>query len=181
MGMFMSNKSNKLTLLYNAEAIADRVRAMAAQINGCYAGEPVLLVGVLKGAFIFCADLARHLSMPLEVEFVRLASYGQSSTGGPEIKFTKDVETSLAGKHVLIVEDIVDTGRSMAFLCAQFASRGAKSVRLAAFVDKPERREVPVYADFTGFNIASGFIVGYGLDYAEHYRELPGLHILNIS
>ena len=177
----MSDKINTLTPLYTAADIDVSVRAMAAQINACYAGEPVLLVGVLKGAFIFCADLARHLTMPLEVDFVRLASYGTSTSGGQEVKFTKDVETSLAGKHVLIVEDIVDTGRSMAFLCAQFASRGAKSVRLAAFVDKPERREVPVYADFTGFNIASGFIVGYGLDYAEHYRELPGLHILNRS
>ena len=91
------------------------------------------------------------------------------------------METFLTDRHVLIVEDIIDTGRSMAFLCGQFASRGAASVRLAAFVDKPERRELPINADFTGFNIAEGFIVGYGLDYAEHYRELPGLHILNIS
>ncbi len=176
----MSDKTNTLTPLYTAADIDASVRAMAARINACYAGEPVLLVGVLKGAFIFCADLARQLTMPLEVDFVRLASYGTATSGDQEIKFTKDVETSLAGKHVLIVEDIVDTGRSMAFLRAQFASRGAKSVRLAAFVDKPERREVPVNADFTGFHIASGFIVGYGLDYAEHYRELPGLHILNI-
>lgn len=177
----MSNKFNKLTLLHDPAAIAGRVREMAAQINACYAGESVLVVGVLKGAFIFCADLARHLTMPLEMEFVRLASYGRSSASGPEIKFTKDVETSLAGKHVLIVEDIVDTGRSMAFLCGQFAGRGAASVRLATFVDKPERRELPINADFTGFHIAGGFIVGYGLDYAEQYRELPGLYVLDIS
>ena len=177
----MSSSTNTLTPLYTAADIDARVREMAAQINACYTGESVLLVGVLKGAFIFCADLARQLTMPLEMDFARLASYGTATSGAQEIKFTKDVESPLAGKHVLIVEDIVDTGRSMAFLCAQFAGRGAKSVKLAAFVDKPERRQVPITVNFTGFHIDSGFIVGYGLDYAEHYRELPGLHILNIS
>ncbi len=177
----MTRTTDKLTLLYSAEAIAARVGEMAAQINAHYAGEAVLLVGVLKGAFIFCADLARRLNLPLEVDFVRLASYGQSSTRGPEIMFSKDVETSLAGKHVLIAEDIIDTGRSMALLRAHFADRQAASVSIAAFVDKPERREVPVEADFVGFCIADVFVVGYGLDYAERYRGLPGIYALDLG
>ena len=177
----MFGLADNLTLIYDAAAIAARVDEMAARINAFYAGKPVLLVGVLKGAFIFCADLARRLNMPLAVDFVRLSSYGQSSSSGPEIKFSKDVETSLAGRHVLIVEDIIDTGRSMTFLRDCFVQRQAASVKIAAFVDKPERREVPIEADFIGFCIASGFIVGYGLDYAERYRELPGLYELDLG
>lgn len=177
----MSESPGQLTLLYDADVIDARVRELAAQINARYAGEPVVVVGVLKGAFIFCADLIRRLVMPLEVDFVRLASYGQSSTSAGEIKFTKDMETSLVGKHVLIVEDIIDTGRSMDFLCRQLENRQAVSVSIAAFVDKPCRREVPVKADFVGFCIADGFIVGYGLDYAERYRELPGIYELRLN
>ena len=177
----MPESSEKLTLLYSASAIDARVRELAEQINARYAGESVVVVGVLKGAFIFCADLTRRLTMPLEVDFVRLASYGQSSTSAGAIKFSKDIETSLAGKHVLIVEDIIDTGRSMNFLQEQFADRQAASVTIAAFVDKPGRREVPVQADFVGFCIADVFIVGYGLDYAERYRELPGIYELALS
>ena len=177
----MPESFERLTLLYDAASIDARVREMAEQINARYAGEPVVVVGVLKGAFIFCADLMRRLTMPLEVDFVRLASYGRSSTSGGEIKFTKDIEMPLAGKHVLIVEDIIDTGLSMDFLCKQLADRQAVSVSIAAFVDKPSRREVPVKADYVGFCIADGFIVGYGLDYAERYRELPGIYELRLN
>ena len=177
----MPGSSEQLTILYDAAAIDARVEELAAQINARYAGEPVVVVGVLKGAFIFCADLTRRLTMPLEVDFVCLASYGQSSTSSGEIKYTKDMETSLSGKHVLIVEDIIDTGRSMDFLCKQLKARQAASVSIAVFVDKPCRREVPVKADFVGFCIADGFVVGYGLDYAERYRELPGIYELTLD
>ena len=177
----MPESPEQLTLLYDAASIDARVREMAEQINARYAGESVVVVGVLKGAFIFCADLARRLAMPLEVDFVRLASYGQSSTSAGTIKFTKDMEISLVGKHALIVEDIVDTGWSMDFLRKQLLDKQALSVSIAAFVDKPGRREVPVKADFVGFCIADGFIVGYGLDYAERYRELPGIYELRLN
>ena len=177
----MLKQRDKLSVLYDAAAIDARLGEMAAEINARYAGRPVLVVGVLKGAFIFCADLVRRLTMPLEVDFVRLASYGRGTLGGAEIKFGKDVETPLAGKDVLIVEDIVDTGRSMNFLFAQFADRGAASISLAVFTDKPERREVPVKADFIGFRVPDAFVVGYGLDYAEQYRELPGLYVLDVA
>jgi hypoxanthine phosphoribosyltransferase len=165
-----------LRQLYGEEEIQTRVTEMAAEISSLYDGEVLVVVCVLKGAFMFFGDLMRCLKGPqVEADFVRLASYGESAASSCEISFVRDVELSLAGKHVLIVEDILDTGRSMAFLLHQFASRGAKSLRLAVMVDKQERREVPVCAAFTGFALPGGFIVGYGLDFAERYRELPAL------
>ena len=165
-----------LRQLYGEEQIQARVAEMAADISKLYDGEVLVLVCVLKGACMFFADLARRLKGPqVEADFVRLSSYGESATSSGRISFVQDVELSLAGKHVLIVEDILDTGHSMAFLMRQFASRGAKSLRLAVMVDKQGRREVPVDAAFTGFALPGGFVVGYGLDYAERYRELPAL------
>ena len=166
-----------LRQVYGEEQIQARVAEMAAEINALYDGEELVVVCVLKGAFIFCGDLTRRLQGPqVEMDFVRLASYGSSATSSRSVSFVKDVELSLAGKHVLVVEDIVDTGHSMDFLLRQFAARGAKSLRLAVMVDKQERREVPVHTDFTGFALSGGFIVGYGLDYAERYRELPAIY-----
>lgn len=125
---------------------------------------------------MFFADLVRHITVKPELDFVRLASYGNASESSRTVSFTKDVEITLEGKHVLIVEDIVDTGRSMDFLMKQLAARGAKSLRLAVLIDKTERREVAVTSDFIGFSLPEGFIVGYGLDYAEKYRELDGIY-----
>jgi hypoxanthine phosphoribosyltransferase len=166
----------ELRQIYGPEQIQARVAEMAAEINALYDGENLVVLCVLKGAFMFCGDLTRRLQGPqVEVDFVRLTSYGSSDTSSRTVSFLKDVELPLAGKHVLVVEDIVDTGHSMKFLLHQLAARGAKSLRLAVMVDKQERREVPVHADFTGFALTGGFIVGYGLDYAERYRELPAI------
>jgi hypoxanthine phosphoribosyltransferase len=166
----------ELRQVYGEEQIQVRVAEMAAEINALYDGEDLVVVCVLKGAFMFFGDLTRRLQGPqVEVDFVRLTSYGRAATSSRTVSFVKDVELSLAGKHVLVVEDVVDTGHSMDFLLRQFAARGAKSLRLAVMLDKQERREVPVRADFTGFALQGGFIVGYGLDYAERYRELPAL------
>jgi hypoxanthine phosphoribosyltransferase len=165
----------ELRQVYGEEQIQARVAELAATISALYDGKELVVVCVLKGGFMFFSDLTRRLEGPqVEVDFVRLASYGGSSMPS-RVSFTKDVELSLAGKHVLVVEDIVDTGHTMDFLLRQFAARGAKSLRLAVMVDKQERREVPVNADFTGFALPGGFIVGYGLDYAERYRELPAI------
>ncbi len=177
----MTQPKHSFTLVHDQAAIAARVREMATQINAIYAGTPLLVIAVLKGAFIFCADLVRELNMPLEVDFIRLSSYGRATQSSETVQLGKDVESSLTGRHVLIVEDIVDTGLSMAFLRKELEARGAASIRLAAFVDKPERRQVPMHVDFTGFVVPSGFVVGYGLDYAEKYRELPGIYVLNIQ
>ncbi len=167
--------------LFSQTAIAGRVQAIAAEINELYLGEPLVVICVLKGGFMFFSDLVKHMAVPgMELDFVRLASYGDGTESTRAISFTKDVEISLSGKHVLLVEDVVDSGHTMHFLLHQMRARGARSLRLAALVDKVERREVPVHVDFVGFRLSRGFIVGYGLDYAERFRELPSIYeILN--
>lgn len=161
--------------LVTEEAIQKRVDEIAAEVNELYQGEPLVVVCVLKGGFMFFSDLVKRLSCRPELDFVRLASYG-AHTNNTSINFTKDVELSLKDKHVLVVEDIIDTGHSMDFLFRQLEARGAKSLRLAVLVDKHERREVSVTAHFVGFSVPGGFLVGYGLDCAEQYRELPALY-----
>lgn len=165
--------------VYTAEQIAERVRAMAAEIDACYGDEPLVAVCVLKGAAFFFTDLVRAMrSENLELDFVRLASYGKGTSSSRHVVFSKDVDCNIADKHVLIVEDIVDSGLSMQFLLHQFQARGARSLRLAALVDKKERREADVRVDFAGFKLKQGFLVGYGLDYAEKYRALPDVEEL---
>lgn len=160
------------------EVIKSRVAAMAEEIDAVYNGEDVVAVCVLKGAFFFFSDLVRAMKTETAVDFVRLASYGNSQSSSGEVRITKDVEIELKGRHVLIIEDIVDSGRSMHVLMKHLAALGAKSVRLAVLIDKKERREYPVHSDFVGFELPDGFIVGYGLDYAERYRDLPGIYEL---
>ena len=168
----------KLRVLYDADTIRARVRELAGQIDALYGNEPLVVVCVLKGAFLFFSDLVRELSISPELDFVRLASYGNGTESSCSVAFTKDIEVSIEGKHVLIVEDIIDSGSSMHFLLRQLEAGGARSLRVAVFIDKRERREFPVRADFVGFALTSGFIVGYGLDYAEHYRALPAIYCI---
>ncbi len=169
-------KAHSLRVVYDEAAIQARITSMAAEIDALYKDEPLVVICVLKGAFMFFTDLVRQMRCQPELDFVRLASYGNSLDSSHSIAFTKDVELSLAGKHVLVVEDIIDTGHTMDFLLRQLAARGARSLRLAAMVDKHERREVPVTAHFVGFALPAGFIVGYGLDWAEKYRSLPAIY-----
>ena len=164
--------------VFSSAEIQRRVEELAAQIDDVYKGETVVAVCVLKGAFPFFSDLVRAMKTDLLIDFVRLASYGDRASSSEHVQITKDVEISLEGRHVLIVEDIVDTGRSMDFLMRYFSSRGAKSIRLVALIDKKERREFAVHSDFAGFDLPAGFIVGYGLDYAERYRTLPAIYEL---
>jgi len=161
-----------------AAAIQKRVAELGAEISARYRGQPLVCVCVLKGAFLFFADLIRHIEGGPEIDFVRLASYGGSTSRGCQTAFTKDLEADVAGKHVLLVEDIVDTGRSAEFLLRALEGRGAASLKICAFVDKHERREAGVTVDFAGFPIQKGFIVGYGMDYAEKYRELDAVYEL---
>jgi hypoxanthine phosphoribosyltransferase len=174
-------KMRELTVVFSVEEIAVRVKEMAAEINACYKNEPLVMVCVLKGAFMFFADLVKHITVQPELDFVRLSSYGMHSKSEAVITFSKDVDISLKDKHVLLVEDIIDTGLTMDFLIRQFRARGAKSLRLAAMIDKYERRTVDVRADFVGFPMQEGFIVGYGLDYAEQYRELPAIYKVTLD
>ncbi len=166
----------QLRVVFDRETIAERVRKMGEEIDAYYRGEPVVIICVLKGAFLFFSDLVRAVKTPAQLDFVRLASYGNNTETSHNISFTKDVELPLEGRHVLVVEDIIDTGRTIAFLLNQLKARGAKSLKVAAMIDKSERREVgSVHADFVGFDLDAGFIVGYGLDYAEQYRGLPDI------
>lgn len=171
----MAEKENALRCVYSQEEIAGRIREIGEEINRLYEGKDLVAVCVLKGAFMFFSDLMKELTVRPQVDFVRLASYGSGMQTTGDVMLVKDVELSIEGRHVLIVEDVIDSGHSMDFLLRLFAMRGAASLRLAVLVDKRERREVQVTPDFTGFTLNEGFIVGFGLDYAEQYRELPAI------
>ncbi|GFK95506.1 Hypoxanthine phosphoribosyltransferase [Fundidesulfovibrio magnetotacticus] len=169
--------SGLLEPVITAEELARRTAQLGAEISERYRGQDLLVVGVLKGAFMFLADLVRHISIPAHVDFVRVSSYGADVKPG-ELKFVQDLDSPCKGRHVLVVEDIVDTGNSMSMLLAELSQRGAASVRLCALIDKVERRKTQVTVDFPGFRLAKGFLVGYGLDFAEDYRCLPGVYEL---
>jgi len=168
-----------LKTVIDSETLHKRVAELGAEITTCYQGKPLVAVCVLKGGFVFFADLVRHIKNDaLELDFVRMASYGNGTSRGRQTIFSKDMEVDVSGKHVLLVEDIVDTGHSVEFLFEVLEKRGAESIRVCAVIDKHERREVSLTVDFAGFPIQKGFIVGYGMDYAEKYRELDAVYEL---
>jgi len=163
----------KKTIL-SEKQLQKRVTELGAVISRDYVGKKLVLVGVLNGAFIFMADLVRVISLDdVQVDFIRVSSYGKSSKSSGEITLSKDVELDLTGKHVLLVEDIIDTGRTLAWLVEAFRQKETASVAICALINKAERREVDLQPDYTGFDIDEGFLVGYGLDYAEDFRHLP--------
>lgn len=164
---------DRLRVLITREEIGRRVNQLAGELRGHYPGSYPLLIGILKGSFIFLADLARALDIPLEVDFVRLASYGAGTRSTGRIRMELEPSAALQGRHVLVVEDIVDTGHSLRFLLSYLEQRGPASLRVCALLDKPSRREVQVPLDYVGFTVPNLFLVGYGLDYAERYRHLP--------
>jgi len=167
-----------LKLLVSPEDIARRVAEMGQQITKDYGGEPLYVCCILKGAFVFTADLIRHIDCPIRVDFIRLASYGKNTTSSGEVKITKDVELPFKGCHVLVVEDIVDTGFTLKFLVERLKLHEPESVRICALLDKKARREVEVNVDYIGFDIPDKFVIGYGVDYAEEYRQLPGIYYI---
>jgi hypoxanthine phosphoribosyltransferase len=174
---FIMDKMDK-EILFPRKAIEQRVQEVASQISGDYNGRELIVIGVLKGAFIFMADLIRALSIPCKVDFVRVASYGagQESTG--KAVLTKDIETSIKGRDILIVEDIVDTGVTLTYLVNWLQERNPLSLKVCAFLDKRKRRKVSFEADYVCFTIDDGFVVGYGLDFNEQARFLPEVYIL---
>ena len=167
-----------LTPVVGEEEIKRAVADLAEQISSDYKGRELILVGVLKGAFVFLADLIRRLTIPVKVEFVRLASYGSETSTSGSIRLTKEIEIEIEQKDVLIVEDIVDTGLSLTFLIDHLKSFNPNSVCICALIDKRERRESAVQVDYSGCVVDRGFLVGYGLDYAEEYRGLPAIYDL---
>jgi hypoxanthine phosphoribosyltransferase len=162
------------------EEIETTVSDLAQQISNDYKDREVILVGVLKGAFVFLADLIRHLTIPVKIDFIRLASYGCNTNSCGTVCLTKEIEIDIVGKEILVVEDIVDTGLSLEFLIGHLKTLNAKSVRLCALIDKRERRQSNIAVDYVGRIIEKGFLVGYGLDYAEEYRHLPAIYDLQI-
>ncbi len=172
--------AEKRCLISRAD-IARRVKELATQISKDYEGRDLVMVGVLKGAFIFLADLVRALPFPVEVDFVRVKSYGAGTTSSGEIKVTKDVEEVLQGRDVLIVEDIVDLGLTLDFLRQHLLAHQPRSLKICCLIDKKERRQVEVPLDYVGFPVAKGFLVGYGLDCGEKNRTWPEVYeLLNI-
>jgi hypoxanthine phosphoribosyltransferase len=174
----MSEANVHPTVLIDAAAIATRVRELGAQIERDYAGKPLCVVVVLKGSFMFAADLIRAIDLPLQVEFLGVRSYGDSTETSGIVQITSDLTQSIEGKHVLLVEDIVDTGLTLRFLLDNLATRGPSTIRLAALLQKPARTRVPVTIDYLGFTIDDVFAVGYGLDCAQRYRNVPYVGVL---
>jgi hypoxanthine phosphoribosyltransferase len=175
----VSGMRSDLKLLFSRKEIAETVARLGREISVDYADKRLVLVGVLKGAFVFLADLARELTIPAAIEFVRIASYGARKESSGEIQIKKDVETPLEGKDVLIVEDIVDTGLSLRFLIEHLCAHKPASLKVCALVDKKARREVEVQVDYLGFAMTDGFIVGYGIDFNEQYRTLAEIFVVD--
>lgn len=161
-------------VLITEQAIAEKVSRLGAQISQDYSGRgDLMLIGVLKGSFIFLADLSRRLTIPHTVDFIALSSYGAATRSSGEVRLMMDLRTSIAGKHILIVEDIVDTGHTLEYLERLLGARGPASLKACALVRKPDRREVDVELTYVGFDIPDKWVVGYGLDYADRFRTLP--------
>lgn len=167
-------------IVINREAIGARVAELGRRISADYAGRELLVVGVLNGAIIFTADLVRALELELEVDFLRVASYGDSTCSSGRICLSKDLESQVADRHLLLVEDIVDTGLTLAWLQAHLLARRPASLKTCALLDKRERRQVAVAVDYLGFAGVEGFLVGYGLDYRGRYRQLPDICCLRL-
>ena len=160
-------------ILVQADDLRHRVRELAEEISRDYAGRDLLLIGVLKGAFLFLADLMRHLEVPCEVDFMAVASYGSSTESSGVVRILKDLDAPLEARDVLIVEDIVDSGLTLQYLLRTLQARGPASLEVCALLTKPDRRRVDLPARYVGFEIPDKFAIGYGLDYAERYRNLP--------
>jgi hypoxanthine phosphoribosyltransferase len=169
------------SVVVSAEQISTKTSELAALIDADYADREILLVGVLKGAAMFMSDLARALTRPSMLEFMAVSSYGSSTTSSGVVRILKDLDRDIAGQHVLIVEDIIDSGLTLSWLLKNLHSRGPASVEIVTMLRKPEAAKVDVAVRYIGFDIPTVFVVGYGLDYAEHYRGLPYIGVLRPS
>ncbi|TCP57680.1 hypoxanthine phosphoribosyltransferase [Tumebacillus sp. BK434] len=165
-------------ILFTEEEVSAKVRELGEQITRDYQGQDLLVIGILKGAAMFMGDLVKRIDMVVEMDFMAVSSYGKSSESSGVVRIIKDLDKSIEGRHVLIVEDIIDTGLTLHYLKNLLEQRSAASVKVAALLDKPERRQVEIAPDYLGFSVPDHFIIGYGLDYAERYRNLPYVGVL---
>jgi len=166
------------SVLLSAEELAKRIGEIGAEITADYAGKEILMIGVLRGAVIFMADLARAIKVPVAIDFMAVSSYGVGTSSSGVVRILKDLDENVEGKHLLVVEDIIDSGLTLNYLLENLKSRKPASIKLCTLLNKPERRKVQVNIDYNGFNVPDYFVVGYGLDYAEKYRNLPFIGIL---
>ena len=173
--------SEHIEVLVTKEDVEKRISEMADEINRAYAGKSLHLVCVLKGGAFFMCELAKHLHMPFSLDFMSVSSYGSATKSSGVVKIVKDLDEPIKDKDVLVVEDIVDSGRTLSYLMEMLRDRGPKSLHLCTLLDKPERRVVEVNVDYTGFQIPDKFVVGYGLDYDQHYRNLPYIGVVEFD
>lgn len=173
--------SENIRVLISEEEIEKRILEMAKEISEYYNGEEVHLVSVLKGGVFFTCELAKRLTVPVSIDFMSVSSYGNDTKSSGVVKVIKDLDEAIEGENVLVVEDIIDSGRTLSYLMENLKSRKPKSLHLCTLLDKPERRVIDVKVDYTGFSIPDEFVVGYGLDYMQHYRNLPYIGIVELE
>ena len=173
--------NNKIKVLLSEEEVDARIAELGAQISKEYEGEEIFMICTLKGACFFACELAKRITVPVALDFMSVSSYGNGSVSSGKIIMKKDLEESIVGKNVIVVEDIVDTGRTLSYLMDNLKQRGPKSLKLCAMLDKPDRRVVDIKADYTGFEIPDLFVIGYGLDYAQRYRNLPYIGVIEFE
>ena len=173
--------NNKIKVLLSEEEVDARIAELGAQISKEYEGEEIFMICTLKGACFFACELAKRITVPVALDFMSVSSYGNGSVSSGKIIMKKDLEESIVGKNVIVVEDIVHTGRTLSYLMDNLKQRGPKSLKLCAMLDKPDRRVVDIKADYTGFEIPDLFVIGYGLDYAQRYRNLPYIGVLEVE
>lgn len=177
----MEKRNDIQKILISEEQLAAKVAELGAAISWDYEGKKLMILGVLKGSVVFMADLLRHITIPVEMDFMAVSSYGAGVKTTGVVKILKDLDRLIEGYHVLVVEDILDSGMTLSYLTELLRDRGPASVRIATLLDKPDRRKVDIKPDYVGFTIPDEFVVGYGLDYAELYRNLPYVGILSPS
>ncbi len=165
-------------VLFSEEQLQKRVDEIAQEINRDYEGKEIMLISVLRGSFVFMADLCRRITLPCKIDFMSVSSYGKGTKSSGQVQITKDLSEDISGRHIIVVEDILDSGNTLSYLLKILENRHPASIRLCTLLDKPERRVKPVEVHYSGFSIPDAFVVGYGLDYAEMYRNLPYIGIL---
>lgn len=166
-------------ILFDEHTLANTVERLGTQISRDYQGQELLVICILKGASVFMADLIRKIDLPIQIDFMAVSSYGHSTQSSGVVKINKDLDTDIENRHILIVEDIIDSGLTLKYLSENLQSRRPKSLKICTLLDKPERRKTHLSIDYTGFEIPDVFIVGYGIDYAEHYRNLPYIGVIS--
>ena len=168
----------QIQVMFSEEEVNARIAEIAAQINEDYKGEEIVAIGILRGGVYFCTELTKRITVPVILDFMEASSYGSGTDSSGQVQITKDLIEDIAGRHVIVVEDIIDTGRTLSKLLDNLRARKPKSLKLCTLLDKPERRVVQVQVDYNGFVIPNKFVIGYGMDYAQKYRNLPYIGVV---